>query len=509
MCCLTGLILASGPFPDHVRDLWLDQMVIWRRYQISSGTSGIIFLMSAGYLLLHGCYLLARNLWRGLLHGFRERVATADAGRDVLTGLPSRFALNQYLERSIEWAREDPSTHHVSVALFKLVGLEQVNELGGTMRGDEVLKEMSEMVHEGAVSRALLGFARRYTRLTLRPASILFGSPLPARCPVRFAGATFAMGMSGQDPRDAFGFVQDMLKLWQEELKKMEPDVDLKVVGSLALRTPMTTTEELLDGARQALAAARCSGEVVVALSMTEGGSAPMVKEFQHVQRVDLPQHPEGEEILEKKKPKKPGWDQRIWNGVKTWGPMTACLAGVPMLLWFGQADGKFTSVPHWPDSVNSIPVVRASGHGQIKLLRSTAGPASDGVLQVKAYIVQMDTSTLFSAMSPNIAQVRVEVKNLSDRSQHLTMFDISALDRKDRRLSVDATNTLRMANSLSSKTLEPQARWVAWMRFTQHDTPIRALIIEPSRQIKLYLTFDELKGGPTDIEADGTSSKK
>ena len=492
ICLLTGAILASGPFPDLVQDIWLDILVIWRRYFITSGTSGVVFLMVAGYLCLHGLYLLARNLWRGLFHGLRERAATADAGRDALTGLPSRFALNFYLDRSVEWAREDPATHHVSVALFKLTGLEQVNQLGGTMRGDELLRGVSEMVHEAAVSRALLGFSRLYTRLLLRPASILFGSPMPARCPVRFAGSTFAMGMSGQDPRDAFIYVGELLTLWRENLKKLEPEVEVSVVGSLALRTPGTTTEELLEGARQALTAAELSGEVVVALNMTEGGSAPMVKEFQNVQRVDIPAHPdrsESEEILTKK-PKKPRWSQRIWPAVKTWGITVVCFAVAPALVVFGQGEGEQISTPPWPATVHSVPVVGASGVKQIALLRGTAGPTSDGVLQVKATIVQMDTNTPFSAVSPNIAQVKVEITNLSGSHQHLNMFDISAIDRKDRKLSVDSSNTLRFANPLDYRTLPPEGKWTAWLRFFQHDTPIRALVIEPSRHSRLYLTF-------------------
>ena len=508
-CFLVGAILASGPFPDYTLDLWLDLLVQWKRYHINAGTTGIVFLMLSGYLCLHGVYLLCRNLWRGLLHGVRERVATADAGRDQLTGLPSRFALNLYLDRSIEWAREDPSTHHVTIALFKLVGLEKVNELGGTMRGDELLRGMSLMVHEAAVSRALLGFARWLTRLTLRPASILFGTPMPARCPVRFSGATFAMGMSGQDPRDAFIYVGELLKLWTEHLKKLEPDVEVKVVGSLALRTPMTTTEELLEGARQALVAAEQSGEVVVALSMTEGGSAPMVKEFQDVKRVDLPPHrerPEEEEILTKKK-KKPGLNWRLWAGAKAWGPMVFCFAAVPLLLLLGQARGAPHKLHHWPDTVKSVPVVGTSGVKHIDLLRATAGPSSDGVLQVKAYIIQMDTSTPLSASSPNIAQVKVEITNLSGSHQHLNMFDISAIDRKDRKLSVDAGNTLRFANPLSFKTLPPEGKWSAWMRFVQRDTPIRALILEPSRHSKLLLTFKENEPAADDKE-DATPKK-
>lgn len=510
-CFFTGLFLASGIFPDLVKDLYLDQLVIWKRYHISSGTSGIVFIMLAGYLCLHGVYLLARNLWRGLFYGVRERVATADAGRDPLTGLPSRFALNLYLDRSIEWAKEDPSTHHVSVALFKVVGLGNINKVGGTMRGDEILRSLGQRVHEAAVSRALIGLARWYTRVTLRPGSILFGSPMPARCPVRFAGSTFAMGMSGQDHRDAFIYVGELIKMWNDALEKLESEVELKVVGSLALRTPLTTTEELLDGARQALAKAERTGELVVALSLTEGGSAPMVKEFHNVPRVEMPAHtdqPEGEEILTKKR-KKPGLNARLWTTAKVWGPMVGCFLVAALLLVIGNTDGKSSRIHPWPAKVSSVPLVGVSGVKHIKLIRGTAGPSSDGVLRARASIAQMDTDSPASSVSPNVAQVMVEISNRSGSSVHLNMHDIVAIDRKDRRIKVDAANTLRFAKPLDYRTLAPDETWTAWMRFFQRDTPIKSLVIEPSRHSKLFLDFEPVKAGEEETAAAPEPAKQ
>ncbi len=498
-CFFTGLILASGAFPDLARDQYLDLLVTWKRYHITSGTSGIVFIMLAGYLCLHGVYLLGRNLWRGLFYGVRERVATSDAGRDLLTGLPSRFALNIYLDRSIEWAKEDPSTHHVSVGLFKVVGLGNINKVGGTMRGNEIMRALGQMVHEAAFSRALLGLARWYTRVTLRPSSILFGSPMPARCPVRFAGSTFAMGMSGQDHRDAYVYVGELIKMWNTALEKLEPEVELTVVGALAMRTPLTTTEELLEGARQALSQAERTGEMVVALNLTEGGSAPMVKEFHDVPRVDLPahqDHPEGEEILAKK-PKKPGLNARLWASAKVWGPMAGCFLVAALLMIIGHSEGKSARVHPWPAGVRSVPLVGVSGVKHIKLIRATAGPSSDGVLRASASIAQMDTSSAASTVSPNIAQVKVEISNRSGSSVHLNMHDIWAIDRKDRRIKVDAANTLRFATPLDYKTLAPGESWTAWMRFFQRDTPIKSLVIEPSPHSKLFLDFEQVKAEP------------
>ena len=217
-----------------------------------------------------------------------------------------------------------------------------------------------------------------------------------------------------------------------------------------------------------------------------------MVKEFQQVQRIDLPSHEHPEEEVIAKKPKKPGWDKRIWSTIRAYGPMAICFLLVPALLWFGTGDGQLTAVHTWPDSVQSVPVVGESGVNNIKLLRGTAGPTSDGVLQAKATIAQMDTRTAASAHSPNIAQIKVGIRNLSSSSQHLNMHDFSAIDRKSRRLVVDAANTLRFASPVDYRTLQPGQTWTGWLRFFQHDTPIGALVIEPSRHSKLYLTFKE-----------------
>lgn len=487
-----GGILASGVAPDLLQDSWRDLRVMLRRYHLTSGTTGVVVLMLAGYLLAHGVFLVLRNLWTGVLRSLRERVATIDGARDALTGLPNKFALTSYLERGFDWAQKDPSTNHVSVGLFKIHGLHRVNKRGGYLSGDELLRKVSFWVHEAALSRALLGLARRWTRARLGPSAIMFASPMPPRCPARFAGATFAMGMCGQDPRDAYLYVGELVSLWQEQLDKLQPDAKLKVAASLSVRSTSTATHELLDGARQALAVSVESGEVVVCMSMTDGGSAAMVTEYKDARRIEMPVHQwERDEVTSAPvTPPRPDVAQQVVSAAKTWGLAALFLAATPILISVGYGDDAVGKIYPWPDKVQAVPVVDASQVRNIPLLRSAAGPTSDGVLEVRARLIQMQTSTTYSSVSPNIAQVWLEVTNHSEDAQHLNMFDVTAVDRKGRRLGVDEAPSLRFPKVLDYRTLEPEEKWSGWLRFIQIDTPIKAIIVEPSRRSKVYLGF-------------------
>jgi hypothetical protein len=63
--------------------------------------------------LIQGAIVLAvvvadGTLWRGLLRTIRGRFAMLDAARDLATGLPSKFALRNFLDRSYAYVAGYP-----------------------------------------------------------------------------------------------------------------------------------------------------------------------------------------------------------------------------------------------------------------------------------------------------------------------------------------------------------------------------------------------------------------
>ena len=134
-----GLGLAAGPAPDALQDLWNQLLVAWYGYKLRAGSGGTFYVMLGGFFLGQGVFLAARQLWRGPLRLARSRFSELDAACDPTTGLPSRYGLQGYVERNLRWTLDDPSTRHVSFALLRIDGIEELNARSCTLAGTEVL----------------------------------------------------------------------------------------------------------------------------------------------------------------------------------------------------------------------------------------------------------------------------------------------------------------------------------------------------------------------------------
>ncbi len=482
---LLGAGLASGPLLDALEDLWHDAQVAWYQYRLSAGSAGTIYVMIAGFLLGQGLFLAARQLWRGLLRGVRARLADLDAARDLTTGIPSRYALQRFLEKNLRWSKGDPSTRQVALALFRVEGLEQLNESGGTLRGTELLQALARGVHDAGVPLSVGGIARVVARLRLRPRLILFASTPPSRCPARVGGASFALGFRGVDARKSFVVTRDLAAELQAIASEREPKAKLVVKGALVLASAGATVEELERAGEAALAKVARAGGVAAAHEAGEGAAA-MLDEFKELERVEVSfaRASAGAPPLEDR-PRKLGDHVVAW--VKGWGPALGCLAAAPILLGVTSRGGEVKRSYPWPESLKALPIVDATGARTVPISRTRAQPLSDGIWSVEeALVVQVEPESQTPAQAG--VQVRLTIANRTTRARHLSMFDVLAVDGEGRRLLAHPKASLSFDGALGARAIEPGAKWTGWLQFTRRGSGVRGLILQPSRESRLYL---------------------
>lgn len=482
---LLGAGLASGPLLDALEDLGNDAQVAWYSYRMSAGSAGTIYVMIAGFLLGQGLFLAARQLWRGLLRGVRARLADLDAARDPTTGIPSRYALQRFLEKNLRWCKGDPSTRQVALAVFRVEGLDALNESKGTLRGTELLQALGRAVHDAGVPLSVSGLARVVARARLRPRLILFAGTPPSRCPARVGGASFALGFRGVDARKAFVVTRDLAAELQAIAAEREPKAKLAVKGALVLASAGATVAELERAGEAALARVAAQGGVAAAHEAGEGAAA-MLDEFKELERVEVSfvRASAGAPPLEDR-PRKLGDLALAW--LKGWGPALGCLAAAPILLGVTSRAGETKTAYPWPESLKALPVVDATGARTVPLVRTRAQPLSDGVWAVEeALAVQVEPDS--QTPSQTVVQVKLTVVNRTTRPRHLSQFDVLAVDGEGRRLSPHPKASLLFADPLGARTIEPGAKWSGWLQFVRKGSGVRGLILQPSRESRLYL---------------------
>jgi GGDEF domain-containing protein len=482
-----GLTLAIGPMPDLAEDCWRDLQVSWYQYRLNSGSAGTIYIMVAGFLLGQGLFLSCRQLWRGLLRSVRGRFAMIDAARDLATTLPSKFALRYFLDRSIGWARGDPSTRHVSLALVRLRGLGRVNKLSGVLQGTELLRTLAREVLDASIPPTIMGVRRWWSRWRLRPRVILYSGSPPSRCPSRWSGSTFAIAFRGVDARKAYFVVRDLTSALQELARTLQPKAEMSAIGALALLGGTATSNDLGQGAETALRAASEPGTVVVAHEPNDGGTA-MLDEFKDLQRVLIEVKSDSGVVVEEE-PEGPSVGARVGRWLKGWGVALACLGAVPIVVMIGNQGGGPKLIYPWPENLKAVPTLDAAGVRSVRVLRSEARAQSDGVWRVdEARLVQLELNA--NHPSVGFAQVHLTITNRSSVAQHLTIFDITAIDEYGRVLRVDPKGSLRFERALGARTLGPGERWSGWLSFIRRDALVKSLIVQPARGSRLYLPF-------------------
>lgn len=482
---LLGAGLASGPLLDALEDLANDARVAWYSYRMSAGSAGTIYVMIAGFLLGQGLFLAARQLWRGLLRGVRARLADLDAARDLTTGIPSRYALQRFLEKNLRWCKGDPSTRQVALALFRIEGLEPLNESKGTLRGTELLQALARAVHDAGVPLSVSGLARVVARARLRPRLILFAGTPPSRCPARVGGGSFALGFRGVDARKAFVVTRDLAAELQAIAAEREPKARLAVKGALVLASAGATVAELERAGEAALAKVSTPGGVAAAHEAGEGAAA-MLDEFKELERVEVSfaRVSAGGAPLEDR-PRKLGDLALAW--VKGWGPALGCLAAAPILLGVTSRGGEIKRAFPWPMSLRALPIVDANDARTVPISRATASPISDGIWSVDAVLVVQVEPELSTPAHAGV-QIRMTIANRTTQARRLSMFDVLAVDREGRRLAVHPKASLAFADPLGARTIEPGAKWSGWLQFTRKGSGVRGLILQPSRESRLYL---------------------
>ncbi len=487
---LLGIGLASTSVPDVVWDLVLDLRTAFKRYQLHTGASSTAFLMVAGFLLGQGLFLLLRQLWVDVLRQARARSLEVDAAVDAATLLPARFILRRYLEQAVEGAIATSSTTHVSLALFRVRGLDQLNRRGGFGQGTALLRALAAEVKDAAISRALVGWSRRRAVRRLTPWRLLHDAPLPPRCPARLQGDVLALAMRAQDARDAYLLASQLCRLLHERARA---EAGVSVVGAIAIRTQGARYAHLLQGALAALDHSAAPGQVVVAHNPRDS-TATVLQEYPDVQRVDLPfdeagDHQEGE--------RPPGADadaagpSRWWPFLRGWGLGLACVAAAPLVLVLGRGELTPEVAYPWPDTLTEINRLGASGLKPVKLQRSAARALLSERWSVeRARVVQLHQG------ESGQAQVQLALRNSSDAPRHLSMYDVRAIDANGQQLEVDPRASLQLARPLGSQRIAPGEAWTGWLIFHRGPAPIVALLISPSRRVRLYLPLQAPPAG-------------
>jgi GGDEF domain-containing protein len=489
-----GLVLSSGTFPDFVQDVVNDLRVTWHLYRLSAGATGTLYLMVSGYLLGQGSFLTVRQLWTRVLRPLRSRWGEVDAARDFSTGLPSRFALATFLEKSVKWAEPEASTRHVAVALFHLNGLERLNEFAGTNIGTELLYRISKEIRNGSVPELVTGVRRMLARAQITPSSILNAATPPSRCPGRWSGATFAIAYRGVESRRTVFLAQDMLRHLDAMVREVNPEAELSMTGSLVLFSLGATVRDMADAAEKALEVVAGPGGLIVAHGPGEG-SASMLEEFKELPRFPLTLSAKNLRVRPAVDDEEETFIKKFTAWGKAWGLAVACLAAVPVILYVGDRGELIRPSFPWPADVTAVPSLGAKGVQSVAIVRNTAAAVSDGTWMVDdATIAQMDATAVRGA----VVQVHLSVTNRSPLPQHFTMFDISVLDDDGKQLKLDPGTSLRFENALGAKTIGPGESWSGWLQYARGTTPARALVVQPSRANRLYLPMNSGDAAPS-----------
>lgn len=168
MVALTGVEVVAEPL--------LGENVDWRLYGtvsvvLGSVTVGVGWLSDSLHDLRFDAYRLAYE--------------------DSLTGLPSRRALEFFLERQFAEARRG---HPFSVVLFDLDEFKQYNDRHGHGPGDDFLRLVARVLEESSRRMNVIG---------------------------RYGGEEFLAVLPGEEPRDAGSFAERIV----DGVREIEPDV--------------------------------------------------------------------------------------------------------------------------------------------------------------------------------------------------------------------------------------------------------------------------------------------
>jgi hypothetical protein len=292
------------------------------------------------------------------------------------------------------------------------------------------------------------------------------------------------MGMNGQDTRDAAIFARELTRRLDEYVRDLEPDLDLRVSGGLVLR-PAEAGLKATTGAAEAALRLAAREHYAVAHSPSDG-RAVMLQEFTDLALLEHDfqlsredQDDEAELTLPPDEAQQAGWLRR-------WGLALGCLALIPVLLIIGNSDNRPPRNYPWPDDLMTVDRINDKGVAKVPLLRTRGAAAADGhwrVEQIRVDQLQGDRQ--------GPARLKLTILNAADRAQHISMYDVQAIDSQGRRLPVMAIPSMLYANALESRVLEPGERWSGWLQFNRVGPMITAVLLKTSRRSRLYIPFE------------------
>jgi GGDEF domain-containing protein len=479
-----GYALASTVVTGVVGDLYHMAAVYLTGYRLRAGAGGTIWILLAGFLLGQAVVLTARRLLVSLAPKATEWAEEA-AGWDSALLLPTRFGVQRFLNACAKWAARESSESTQSIALLKIMGLGKLNDARGTRVATELLQRVASELRATALPTDASKLSKLLAR-HLPPRFALDDSSAPkVRCAARWSGSTFALAFRGLEVHAAFIVIRELAAWIRAELAAVGPDAGLELRVAFVMAPQGASARSVVDAAGVALSAAD-NVNLTVAVEPKDG-RAPLFATVADLRRVDVPMAPVE---LPPSTPDKPAVSRpRLAAFVRGWGPVLACVLGVPLVMAIGAGKSDFERGFPWPLDLKSVPVVDATGTSQVNLVHQNLKEESADGWKV--------SNALMTQAEPGNAKVkkvefRVDVTNLSTSARYVSMFDFVAIDAAGNEYDFNLSRVMKYAQPLDGRWLDPGETWQGWMFQVRKDAPMVGLVFRPSDQTRLVLRAAE-----------------
>jgi GGDEF domain-containing protein len=470
-----GYVIGTGPFSEWVHDLLHMLDILWLAERASRGSSGILPLLVAGYLIGQGLFLLGRRIVDVFS---RRRTRTVDdlAAWDPALRVASRFGLERYLRHCGTWAEQEPANRTQSLALFRVQGLGRVNESEGTLAVTRLLQTIAAELRDASLPDAASRLSYWFVRYAPRPiVASGKGVPFP-RLAARWSGSTFALAFRELDAHRVIAIAQELANWIRSELSTIGSPETPTLRAGLVLGPPHATVEGLLSVASQSLADATESRLTVI--HGPADARATHDSPIRDVEYREYPIHlnqPTGAALAPT-----PTLRTRAMAWFRSWGPATSCLAAAVLLLQLtgSSAPVQPNSFP-WPAQLTELQLVEPSGSKTIRLLRQTLPAQSAGgwtLSDVSMVQGNPEDGRL------DVCQFHVRVTNDSSRTYYLSAHDFAAIDSKRRLLPFEPRQMVKFSQGLAGRWMGPGETFDGWLRISPRGDRCLGLQFQPDR---------------------------
>lgn len=480
-----GFLLANTALPIVAIDGLKAARLSWAAARNSSGSSGIVYLLLAGFLLGQAVFLTCRRGWTRLVdRRTRVRWAEQAARWDAATGLPNRFGVQEYLATCAVWSREDPTVRMQSMAFFGIRNLRELNRAQGTHTGTALLQSIAAELRSAALPEAASRLRDFITRRFPNRADYLNRGVPALRYPGRWNGATFALVFRSLDERQAVSIVANLAAWIRSELRAVDTDSNLELCVSFVVGTPSASALALEAVATEGLRAA--DGKTITVVCDTGDARASAMAQLPDTKILELPI---ARDLTEADAPvEHAGMARRVRTWLHEWGAAAGCFLLACAILYVGMAGSKRTDVVRaypWPDDLAEFPVVDASGAKRVRLVRRHPPDEAHGRWQVAD--VKITQAAEFDPRF-RMAQIHVAIKNLGTSVRFVSLFDFTALDSAGHELEFDPRFILNLAQPIDGKWLAAGETWSGWLQIPRHPEPITGIVFKPDPTSRVEL---------------------